>query len=290
MKTNRESALRPTWVWPQVVATVMLTVVMPGAGWPVLAQNPGELEKAPDLEVLDRVVAVVNDDPILLSEVRRRVALARFGSQTQTMPGVSGSIPRGQTTEDESSSEQERSVLSALIEERLLEQEAERYGIEPIRRTEVDREVAQQADALGGRAELERALAETGMTWQELEQSLARQIRILRLIEQRLGPRVFVDVDAIRQYYDEELSREMAASLIDNPDAGSVDSDAVAPRPPLDQVREQIREVLYQRGLDRELDLWLIELRRDADVLDLYDREEMEGRGLPPVRKRLTDG
>ena len=49
--------------------------------------------------------------------------------------------------------------------------------------------------------------------------------------------------------------------------------------PPLDDVREQIREVLRQQRLNEELQRWTAELRRSADVEDYFDRPS---RALPP--------
>jgi hypothetical protein len=49
--------------------------------------------------------------------------------------------------------------------------------------------------------------------------------------------------------------------------------------PPVEDVREQIREVLRQQRLNDELRRWTTELRSRADVEDFFDRPQ---RALPP--------
>jgi len=94
---------------------------------------------------------------------------------------------------------------------------------------------------------------------------VARQLSVLAYVEQRLGPRVFVGVEEIRRYYDEELVPELARDG--------------QPPPPIDQVREQIRALLRERRLNEEIDRWTEELRAAADVVDLLDAP---ARPLPP--------
>ena len=52
------------------------------------------------------------------------------------------------------------------------------------------------------------------------------------------------------------------------------------PIPPVREVREAIRQVLREELLNEEIERWTDELRRDADVVDYFDREQ---RDLPPV-------
>ena len=49
---------------------------------------------------------------------------------------------------------------------------------------------------------------------------------------------------------------------------------------PVEEVRESIRGVLRERQLNREIERWTEELRREADVVDLLDAP---ARPLPPV-------
>jgi hypothetical protein len=212
------------------------------------ARAPGADAASPRL--VDRVVAVVDEDPILASDVDRAVAL--------------GLVERAAGEPDD---ELRRRALDGLIEQRLRLHEIARFGLEEASIAEVDRQFEQLragfADEGAWRAELGRlGLDEAGV-----RQLLARQLSILAYVEERLGPRIFVGVEEIRRHYDEELVPALAAEG--------------RPAPPIEEVRESIRAVLRERRLNEEIERWTADLRAAADVVDLLDVPE---RPLPPVR------
>lgn len=200
--------------------------------------------------LVDRVVAVVDEDPILASDVERAVALGLVVRET------------GETDE-----ELRRRALDGLIEQRLRLHEIARFGLEEASIAEVDRQFEELragfADDAAWRAELDRL----GLDEPGVRQLLARQLSILAYVEERLGPRIFVGVEEIRRHYDEELVPALAA-------------EGLAP-PPIEEVRESIRAVLRARRLNEEIERWTADLRAAADVVDLFDVPE---RPLPPVR------
>ncbi len=101
---------------------------------------------------------------------------------------------------------------------------------------------------------------------------MARQLLVLTYVDERLGPRVFVTFDDINKYYRTVLTPEMQKKS--------------QPAPPLDEVREDIREVLKQQKLTQELQTWTAELRAKADVVIYPDQGA--GAPLPPVVKTLN--
>jgi hypothetical protein len=105
-----------------------------------------------------------------------------------------------------------------------------------------------------------------GLEADSLRQLVARQFMVLTFVDERLGPRVFVDLEDIRGYYDQTFVPEMRRR-------GATPS-------PLQQVREKIRAVLKQERLNEEIESWTEELRRRADVEDYFD--DVEG-ALPGV-------
>ncbi|HEX2253407.1 MAG TPA: hypothetical protein VHQ65_09085, partial [Thermoanaerobaculia bacterium] len=102
-----------------------------------------------------------------------------------------------------------------------------------------------------------------------LSQLVARQLRVVNYVDERLGARVFVSLQDIRTYYDEELVPALAAAG-DDP-------------PPLEEVREDIRGLLKERRLNDEIERWTRELRREADVRLFLDPPSPP---LPPVVER----
>lgn len=206
-------------------------------------------------ELVDRIVAVVDDDPIFLSDVERVMALGLI-----------------EAAEDEDLHTLRRRVLDALIDQRLRLHEVERFEGTQVSVEEVDRQVERIRGRYGGAAELAAALARLGLDEEGLRHLLTRQLRVLAYIDERLGPRVFVDLDDIRAYYETELTAEMARRGAD--------------LPPLAEVREAIRRLLRERRLDQEIEAWTEKLRLAADVVDQFERSP---RDLPPVVLRIED-
>jgi hypothetical protein len=106
-----------------------------------------------------------------------------------------------------------------------------------------------------------------------LRQLVTRQLVVMTYVDERLGPRVFIDTEDIRTYYDRTLVPEMRRR---NQTA-----------PPLDDVREEIRTVLREQRLNDEIRRWTAELREDADVAVYLDTPQGS---LPPVVKTLDGG
>lgn len=202
-----------------------------------------------DIRIVDRVVALVDEEPILLSDLERVIGL--------------GLIARHPGESDESL---RRRTLDRLIELRLRQNELGRFGFQQVPVEEVDL----QFDAVRERFDSDEAfqaeLERLGIDEQGVRQLLARQLATLSFVEERLGSRVFVSIEEIRRYYDETLVPELAKSG--------------QPPPPIEEVRESIRAVLREQKLDREIERWTDELRRAADIVDLLDSPPRE---LPPV-------
>ncbi len=95
---------------------------------------------------------------------------------------------------------------------------------------------------------------------------------MLVFVEQRLGPRVFVKLKANRAYYDDVLAAEMAGQGLESP--------------PLEEVRDQLRELLHEQQLNQEIEAWTEELRLATAIADYLHRTETE---LPPVIQRIED-
>ena len=215
-----------------------------------LALVPATLVAA-DAEIrrVDRVVALVDEQPILLSDLERVIGLGLVVRQA-----------------DESDDSLRRRTLDRLIELTLRQNELGRFGFQQVPVEEVDL----QFDAVRASFESEAAflaeLGRLGLDEQGVRQLLARQLATLAFVEERLGPRVFVGIEEIRRYYEETLV----------PDLAKIGQ----PAPPIEEVRESIRALLREKKLDEEIDRWTAELRRAADIVDLLDEPP---EALPPV-------
>ena len=200
----------------------------------------------------DRIVAVVNGDPILQSDVERTLALGLVERRA-------GETPQ----------QLHRRVLDGLIEQRLRVHEVERYGFEQV---PVEM-IAEQIDAIRARFPSEEAfrrrLADLGLQLAGLEQLVAQQLQVMVYVDELLGARVFVGVEEIEAHYERVLAPRLRRES--------------EPVPPIEEVREEIREVLRQERLNEELARWTAELRREADVRDHLDAPvDVTQRPLPP--------
>jgi hypothetical protein len=227
--------------------------------WSATPPTPASAAEPMDGELMlvDRVVAAVDGDPIFLSDVERAIAL-----------GLAEPEP------EEGERELRRRVLDGLIEQRLRFHEVERYETGPLAVEELEEQVARIRDRYPDDAAFQARLAELGLDEEGLRHLLARQLRVLRYVGERLGPRIFVEADEIREYYEGELSARAEA-------------EGVA-LPPLDQIRSEVRGILRARRLNEEIERWTDELRWKAEVVDYFDRPE---RQPPPVVHRFgVDG
>lgn len=220
----------------------------------LLAVTAASAAEAPKVALQDRVLAVVDEDPVLASDVNRVLKLGLL----QPNPGETSQKLQGR-------------VLEALIEERLRFHEIDRFGLEQVPVDEINSRVDEIRKRFPNEAAFQKALAEVGLDGKKLRQLVARQLLVLTYVDERLGPRVFVSLEEINRYYRDVLTPEMQRR-----------GQAV---PPVEDVREDIREVLKQQKLTQEIEKWTQELRDRADIVIHPDHPA--GAPLPPVVKRI---
>lgn len=216
--------------------------ILAGATQAAGALQPVQEEPAAP-ELVDRVVAVVDEDPILASDLDRAIGLELVSR-----------------AEDETDEAFRRRVLDRMLEERLRAHEVDRFGFTEVSPLEVEKATRALEEKFGSRRAFEERLSEIGLTREDVRQIVARQVMVLTYVDERLGARVFVSLDDIRDYYDSILVPEMRAS-----------GQAV---PEFDEVRESIRRVIREQRLNEEIDRWTEELRLEADIEDYFERSE----------------
>lgn len=192
----------------------------------LLLSGPARAERPPGWVEVDRVVAVVNQDVILASEVARRVAPLR--------PGPGKPPPAGA----------ERQILEQMIDETLLAQEAARARITV---PDADVEGAIQEIKRQNRlddAGLARALADQGYTMELYREDLRQQILRLRAINLVIRPRVVVRDDELLAAYNEAKKNAKSVKL------GTFEAE-----------KERMRQNLVEQRMAAETQKWLLERR-----------------------------
>jgi peptidyl-prolyl cis-trans isomerase SurA len=142
---------------------------------PTPAPAPGKL--------VERIVAVVNGKPILLSELEETKALFESAAKRDGKPPLS-----------------EKEVLDQVINDRLVAQEIEKRGF-TANETAVDRAIdgVMQQNGFQSIEDLKRALRTEGMTLEEYRVNVKKQMETSRLVNSVIRPKVQVtdqDVDA----------------------------------------------------------------------------------------------
>jgi peptidyl-prolyl cis-trans isomerase SurA len=164
---------------------------------PVPADSGGVLVRAGEpppvrdgQAVIDRVVAAVNNEPIMMSELQESMIL--YKRETQ-------SAPEG--------AELERLVLNRLIDHRLQVQEARREKIEVTdedMRTIIEDFIRRNG---GDRGKIEQQLRAQGVTWEALRRELREQLLAQRVRSRRVVRRATVTEDEVSAYLAENRER-----------------------------------------------------------------------------------
>jgi parvulin-like peptidyl-prolyl isomerase len=193
--------------------------------------------------VLDRIAAVVGDDLILESEVRK-------------LAGV-GYLPREAGEADEAYRDR---VLASRVVEVLRDRQLRKTGgIEP-RREEVEARVAAlEARVVKERGEsLDGILSRAGATRDDLTAFVKRGMALESFVRERLSPAIKTTDAELRAYYDGPFREEARVK-------------GLSALPPFEDVSEQIRELVRERKLNAEIERWTEQLRAETRVL-IYRR------------------
>jgi peptidyl-prolyl cis-trans isomerase SurA len=144
-------------------------------------------------EIVDRIVAEVNNDIITMSELDQASKLM------QSQAGIKPKSKEGKAFK--------REMLDALIDRKLARAEAKRRGI-TVSDKELDKAVEEfkKRNNIPDDAALDQALAKNGITRKEMRQQISDQIKQERLQAIVVGAKaVNVPEAEVRRYYDAQL-------------------------------------------------------------------------------------
>ena len=191
-------------------------------------------------DVLDRIVATVNNHIILQSEWQDAVRYEAF---------VAGRAL------DQMQAADRKAALDHLIDQQLLREQMRSSGFPHARSEEVEKslqEIRKRYTAADSEASWEAALKRYGLTERELKKRVALQVDLLGLVDSRLRPNVVIDSKSIESYYNQELLPQLRQSG--------------AQQVPLAQVTPKIRELLTQQKMNELLVAWLQDLRSGSRI------------------------
>jgi hypothetical protein len=183
-------------------------------------------QSAPQAQIVDAIVVRIEGDIITLSELRELAAYQ------QLLDGHSQS-------NDE--------LRSELIEQWVVNNEAEITRFPLPAEAEVDREVGRVENTFPGLAAYQQRLNTVGLTPEAVRRMIARQIYLARYLDYKFRSSIQVSDAAIETYYRERLAPELQAKG--------------QQAPPLTDVTDQIRELLIEQGVTDHTAAWFDETK-----------------------------
>ncbi|MHB9072143.1 MAG: peptidylprolyl isomerase [Desulfobaccales bacterium] len=167
------------WIWISALVVVLIQLGLVRTG---------------TAEVVDRIVAEVNDDIITMSELQ---------NMEKSMQARSGVKPTGRPDK-----RIQREMLEALIDRKLAKVEAKRRGIR-LGPKELDEALNhfKQRNNIPDDETLAKGLANQGMSLKEFKQQLADQIIQDRLLAVAVGSKIVVNEAEVRRVYDERFKK-----------------------------------------------------------------------------------
>ena len=187
-------------------------------------------------EIADRIAARVENDVILLSDIR---TLSRY---QQFLDGKS---------------ETDAQLLDRLIDQWMVRTEADASRFPQPSDAEIDRSLERLRNSFASAEQYEARRKQSGLSDSEVRGIAASQLYLSNYLDSRFRPTVQVDSTAIEDFYQNAIVAQ-AKTRGQEP-------------PPLDAARDAIQEALVQRGINEQAENWLKESRARLHIENLLD-------------------
>ena len=191
-------------------------------------------------EVVDRLVAAVDNVPILQSDWDHAVALEAF-EQGRSVSSYTR--------------EERFAVLNRLVDQQLIRAQMGDDHAAAADETEIQQQLSKiRADLTNAQSDSDwkHLLAQYGIDEELLRKKVARELQVIRFIDLRLRPETRIERSDVEDYYTNTLLPTIRKN------GGKEES--------LAQVYPKIEEVLRQQRIDALLSAWLQELHQQSDI------------------------
>ena len=202
-------------------------------------------------DVIDRIVALVNGQPVLLSDWQDRV---RYDAMLDQRPL------------DQITPEQQQDALQQVIDQQLVEQQIRGRTVPPPGKEEIQSRVAELRHDIPGASTSpgnaspgassddawQSLLRQYGFTEDQVVALLEAQIRMVHFVTAEITPGVRVENQSVLAYYRQNLVPKLRKSG--------------QPIPALEDVSADIRQILLQQKAGELLQEWLQTLRNQSEI------------------------
>jgi len=189
-------------------------------------------------EVIDRIVARVETDIILLSDVRQ--------------------LNRYQVFLD-GKAQSDADILNRLIDQWIVRSEASVARFPQPSDEDVNRSIERLKRSFSSPAEFEARQKQSGITDDEIRRFVRAQLYLSNYLDSRFRPAIQIDENAIEDFYKTRL-------------VPRAESRGQTP-PTLDNARDFIQEALVQQAINEQADRWLKESRTRVRVEIMLDEK-----------------
>jgi hypothetical protein len=187
-------------------------------------------------EVVDRIVARVENDIILQSDIRELKEYQRM---------VDGK------------SESDDAILDRLIDQWIVRSEAELSQFPVPKETEIDQGVSRVVKSFASPEEYEARKEQSGLSDAEVRKIVAAQLYLSDYLDSRFRPSAQIDEKAIEKFYENEVLPRAKAHGQEPPT--------------LDASRDIIQEALVESDINEQADRWLKESRARLHIQKYLD-------------------
>ena len=187
-------------------------------------------------EVVDRIVARVENDVILLSDIRL------LGRYQQFLDGKS---------------ETDAQILDRLIDQWIVRTEAEVSRTPRPSEEDIDRSLGSLKNSFVSEQEYEARKKQAGLRDQDIRAMAATQLYLSYYLDSRFRPSVQIDPKAIEDFYQNAVLPRAKARGQDPPT--------------LEAARDSIQEALVQNGINEQAERWLKESRLRLHIEKLLE-------------------
>ncbi|OLC89702.1 MAG: hypothetical protein DMG35_14375 [Acidobacteria bacterium] len=187
-------------------------------------------------EVVDRIVARVENDVILLSDIR---VLSRY---QQFLDGKS---------------ETDAQILDRLIDQWIVRTEAEVSRTPRPSEEDIDRSLGSLKNSFVSEQEYEARKKQAALSDQDIRAMAATQLYLSYYLDSRFRPGVQIDPKAIEDFYQNTVLPRAKARGQDPPT--------------LEAARDSIQEALVQNGINEQAERWLKESRLRLHIEKLLE-------------------
>lgn len=189
-------------------------------------------------EMVDRIVAKVESDIILLSDIR---VLSRYQTFLDGKP------------------QSDAEILNRLIDQWIVRNEASAARFPQPSDEEVDRSIERMKRSFGSAEAFEGRQKQSGLTDEEVRRFVRAQLYLSNYLDSRFRPVIQIKEEEIEEFYKSRV-------------VPRAESRGQTP-PPLENARDFIQEALIQRAINDQADRWLKESRTRVRVENLLSEK-----------------